>query len=71
VRARRLDLGAGRALVAGAVLEVDDDDVEAAHGGRLGAHGRAEVEEGDRQRLAPPQPLAQAGVGHGPIVSRP
>jgi hypothetical protein len=58
VRRCRLELRARGALVAGAVLEVDDYDVEAAHRGQLGAHGRAEIQERDRQRLAPPQPLA-------------
>jgi hypothetical protein len=61
----RDDLRPRRRLVAGPVLEVDDDGVEAARRGHLRAHGRAEVEERGRQGLAPPQPLTQAGVGHG------
>ena len=54
VRVGGLDLRARRVLVAGPVLEVDDHHVEAGTGGQLGADRRAEVEEGDRQRLAPP-----------------
>ena len=53
---------ADEVVLAGAMLEVDEQPVEAGQRARLGGERGAEVEERAQRRLARPQPLAQRGA---------